>query len=227
MIKEEVFKYAKFALADKDLETVLSDEFRDGLLRFFTNKNYGDGEIDVIQSFMTELVQNLRQRGYKKLSMSELDEFLDYSKYRDQSGNYTPGIYQGELEYKDSFASEAMFEDDEFKVIHLGSLYYDNNQESVEKYRIVRFAKGDVPASIFECYSNIDSIMLADNQEYREAVKKHFDKNNILKLHSKGYAGTIRKNDQTNEYEFVIDKIALSAVMDYEKSIREKEGEQK
>lgn len=227
MIKEEVFQYAKSALANKDLNTVLNDGFRQAVFNYFSRNKYGDGEIGIIQNFMTELVQTLKERGYTKLSNTELDNFLDYTKYKNQSGEYIPGIYQGELVFKDSFASEPMFEDDEFKVIHLGSLYYDNNQESVEKYRIVRFSKGDVPASIFECYSNIDSIMLVDNPEYREAVKKHFDKNNILKLHSKGYAGTIRKNDQTNEYEFVIDKIALSAVMDYEKSIREKEGEQK
>ena len=142
MIKDEIFKYAKIALADKNLDTVLNDDFRGSILNYFSNLGYNDIDIDKIQFFMTALVDALKKTGLKKLSMKELEDFLYfYSENEDKSNEYVPGIYRGEVNFEDSFVQEPMYENNDIKILHLGTLHYDNNQESIEKYRVVRFAK--------------------------------------------------------------------------------------
>lgn len=226
MLKDEIFQYAKIALANKDLNTVLNDSFRDAVLQYFSNKNYSYTDIDKIQVFMTELVTNLKKTGLNRLSEKEFEDFFSfYTEHEDKSNEYIPGIYRGSLVYEDSFAVEPMYEDENMRIIHIGTLHYDDNQESIEKYRVVKFATEETPASIFECYSNINSIVLADSEEYRNAIKEQLNRLNVKRINCRGYIGTLAKNEKTQKYQVNFDKVALSAVMDYEQSVKEKGGD--
>ena len=224
--KEEVFQYAKMALAGKNLDSVLNDSFRDAVFQYFSNMGYEDTDIDKIQLFMTKLVDALGKTGIETPTVEQLEDFMYvYTENEDQSNKYIEGIYEGELKFEDSFAKDAMYEDENIRIIHLGTLYYDNNQESVEKYKVVKFAKDGAPATILECYSEINSIEMVDNEEYRKKVEEQLNRRNIKTINCRGYIGTVRKDDKTGEYDVDFDKIALSAVMDYEKSREERKGE--
>lgn len=140
--KEDVFQYAKIALSGKNLDTALSDDFRDALFQYFSKKGYEDTDIDKVQFFMTELVDALRKTGIETPTIEQLEDFLYfYTENEDKSNEYVPGIYRGQLDFEDSFSKEAMYEDDNIKIMHLGTLHFDNAQESVEKYEVIKFAK--------------------------------------------------------------------------------------
>ena len=76
--------------------------------------------------------------------------------------------------------------------------------------------KNGEPATIFECYSEINAVEMANNKEYREKVERQLNRLNIKTINCKGYIGTVIKDEETEQYDVKFDKIALSAVMDYE-----------
>ena len=224
--KEEVFQYAKMALAGKNLDTVLNDGFRDAIFQYFFVKGYDDVEIDKIQLFMTKLVETLSKTGIKTPSIEQLEDFMYfYTENEDKSHEYVPGIYSGESIFEDSFSKDAMYEDENIRIMHIGTLHYDNQQESVEKYRVVRFAKDGAPATILECYSEINFSEMADNEKYRKKVEEQLNRANIKTINCKGYIGTVGKDEKTGEYDVKFDKMALSAVIDYENKEMQKEGD--
>lgn len=85
--------------------------------------------------------------------------------------------------------------------------------------------KSGAPATVFECYSEINAIEMVDNPEYRKKVEAQLNRRNLKTINCKGYIGTVSKNERTGEYELKFDKMALSAVMDYETREAQKEGE--
>lgn len=218
MIKDDVLNYAKLTLAGKDLDTVLDEDFRNSVLKFLTKQKYTDAEIVKVQHFMSELVLTLKETGIKKMSLQDFNDFFDSytGNNSDQSKHYIPGINRGKTVFNHEFNHEPMFENEDFKIIDMGMLSYDNNQEYVHKYKIVRFAKGDRPAITFECYSNIDAILLADDKDYRELVDRSLNKFNIRRINCNGYIGEFTKDKETDKYKVSFDKLALSAVMDFE-----------
>ena len=226
MIKDEVFSYTKKALANKDLDTILNDRFRNAVFNYFSIKGYSDLDIDKIQQFMEELVLNLRERGLRRVSEEELDQFFNVPiENTDQSYRYKPGLSMGEPKFKAQVAQKSLYEDGDLRITSLGTLYYDNNQEYIEKYMVVRFAKENHPSSTFECYSEINGVMMANDEEYRKKVAEQLNKMNIKAINCSGYIGTVAKNKENLNYEVSFDDIALSAVIDYEKREREKDGE--
>ena len=67
---------------------------------------------------------------------------------------------------------------------------------------------------------------MADNMEYRKKVEEQLNRLNVKTINCKGYIGTVVKNKE-GKYELKFDKMALSAVVDYEKKEAQKEGEER
>ena len=226
MEEKELYEYARLALAGKDIDSVIDDNFRNALFQYFYSKGYDDQKIDELQYKMTEFVHTFKQTAIKTPTLDQLEDFIHfYTTKTDRSNDYIEGIYDGELRFEDSFAQDAMYEDEDIRITHLGTLYYDNDQEFIEKYRVVRFAKEGAPVTVFECYSEINAVEMVDDEEYRRMVVEQLKKGNVQAINCKGYIGTVIKDQETGEYEVDFDKTALSAVVDYEKDKGSRGGE--